>query len=209
VAEAAVPARHRTTAADGAETRTNLIAVARRLFASKGHAGVSTAEICDLAAVTRGALYHHFPGKDELFRAVCEQVATEVTAHVLAAAGGGRDAWTRVRSGCRAFLDACVEEDVRRILLTDAPSVLGWSAFRELDDRHALGLLRISLQTAMDEGAVRPGNVELLAHVLVAALNEAALVVGRSSDQQGARSAAIATIDRLLTGIAGGPLPGE
>jgi AcrR family transcriptional regulator len=202
-AASGAPARHRTTPAEGAETRSKLISIARALFAAKGHSAVSTAEICEQANVTRGALYHHFPGKDGLFRAVCEQVADDVTGHVVEVARSGPDAWTRVRLGCRAFLDACAGEDVRRILLTDAPSVLGWATFREMDDRHALGLLRITLGAAMDEGAVARGDPDMLAHVLVAALNEAALVVGRSLDG-GAMLAATSAIDRLLDGIAGG-----
>jgi AcrR family transcriptional regulator len=196
---------HRTTAAEGAETRAQLIAVARGLFAENGHAGVSTVEICDYAGVTRGALYHHFPGKDALFEAVCEQVADEVSAHVVAAANEGRDTdtWARVRNGCHAFIDACTGEDVRQILLTDAPSVLGWVEFRKLDRRHALGLLEVAIAHAMDEGTVPRGDAKVLAHVLVAALNEASLVVGQADDPDATRRSAIFAIDRLLDGIGG------
>jgi hypothetical protein len=107
-----------------------------------------------------------------------------------------------VRLGCHAFLDACAGEDVRQILLIDAPSVLGWIAFRELDSRHALGLLQSALCEAMDEGAVPHGDADLLAHILVAALNEASLMVGRSKDPGITRRSAIGSIDRLLDGIA-------
>jgi AcrR family transcriptional regulator len=197
--------RHRTRVADGAETRALLIDVARRLFATGGHARVSTAEICEQAHTTRGALYHHFPGKNGLFRAVCEQVADDVTARVVAAAVDEPDAWSRVRAGCRAFLEASTDADVRRILLTDAPSVLGWAEFREIDERHCLGLLRGALATAIGEGAIPPGPVDSLAHLLVAAVNEAALLVGRADDAGAAQAEALAALDRLLDGVAGGP----
>lgn len=194
---------HRTTPAHGEETRARLVEVARQLFASHGHAAVTMEQVCARAAVTRGALYHHFSGKDDLFLAVCEQEAANVTDQVIEAARVEADAWSRLRSGCLAFLDACTDQAVRQILLTDAPSVLGWVAFRELDARHGLGLLRAGIQAAIDQGVVEPGPVDALAHSLVAALDEAALLVGRAASPAGARRDAALVIDRILAGIAG------
>jgi AcrR family transcriptional regulator len=194
---------HRTTPAQGEETRTQLVNVAAGLFAAHGHAGVTLEQVCSRAEVTRGALYHHFSGKDDLFRAVCEQVAATVTGQVTQAARGQPDAWSRLESGCLAFLDACTDQGVRQILLTDAPSVLGWAGFRELDARHGLGLLRAGIQAAMDQGAIEPGPVDTLAHLLVAALDEAAMLVGRAASPATARREAALIINRILTGIAG------
>jgi AcrR family transcriptional regulator len=180
------------------------VAAARELFAARGYAGVSMEQVCTRAEVTRGALYHHFAGKDDLFRAVCEDVAATVTGQVLEAASSHSDAWRRLREGCHAFLVACLDQGVRQILLTDAPSVLGWASFRELDARHGLGLLRAGIQAAMEAGAVQPGPVDLVAHMLVAALDEAAMLVGRAADPAAARQDAALVIDRILAGIAGG-----
>jgi len=196
---------HRTTPAQGEETRARLVETARELFAARGYAGVSMEQVCTRAEVTRGALYHHFAGKDDLFRAVCEQVAAAVTGQVVLAVRDTPDAWTRLRSGCRAFLDACTDQGVRQILLTDAPSVLGWASFRELDARHGLGLLRAGIQAAMDQGSIEPGPVDALAHLLVAALDEAAMLIGRAASPDTARREATLVLDRILAGIAGSP----
>jgi AcrR family transcriptional regulator len=194
---------HRTTPAQGEETRAQLVAVATDLFASQGHAGVNMEQVSSGAAVTRGALYHHFGGKDDLFQAVCEQVAAAVTEQVLEAARRHPDAWSRLLAGCRAFIDACDDQRVRQILLTDAPSVLGWARFRELDARHGLGLLRAGIQAAMDEGSMEPGPAETLAHLLVAALDEAAMLIGQAERPAAARRDALLVIDRILGGFAG------
>lgn len=197
------PQPGRTTPAHGEQTKSRLIAVARELFAAKGHAGVATRDICERANVTRGALYHHFPGKDDLFRAVCEQVAGDVTARVVAAARPERDAWARLTAGCRAYLQVSTEDDVRQILLTDAPSVLGWATLRELDARHGLGLVKLGIRRAIDDGAIQPGPVEELSHMLVSALNEAAMLIGRSPRPDLARDDALAALERILAGLAG------
>jgi AcrR family transcriptional regulator len=196
-------AEHRTTPAQGEETRARLVEVATELFAAHGHAAVSMEQVCSRAAVTRGALYHHFSGKDDLFRAVCEHVAAAVTDQVIQAARDAPDAWSRLRSGCLAFLDACTDHGVRQILLTDAPSVLGWVSFRELDARHGLGLLRAGIKAAMDQGMIEAGPVDALAHLLVAALDEAAMLIGRAASPAAARRDATVVLDRILTGIAG------
>jgi len=200
---------HRTTPAQGEETRVRLLEAARELFAARGYAGVSMEQVCARAEVTRGALYHHFAGKDDLFRTVCENAAGTVTDQVIEAARSYPDAWSRLSEGCRAFLDACSSQGVRQILLTDAPSVLGWASFRELDARHGLGLLRAGIQAAMDSGAIQAGPVDLIAHMLVAALDEAALVIGRATNPDDARHDAALVIDRILAGIAGGRPPGS
>jgi len=198
---------HRTRPDHGEETKAKLIAAGRELFAERGFAGVALTEVSARAGVTRGALYHHFSGKDGLFRAVCEDVAGEVTERVLAAATGEPEAWSRLSTGCRAFLDACADPAIQRILLADAPSVLGWEELREIDGRHGLGLLRLALSEAMREGAVKPGPVDTLAHVLVGALNEAAMLIGRAQEPSGVRDDAVIAIDRLLAGIAAVPAP--
>ena len=203
-ARAARPLEHRTKPEHGDQTKATLLAIGRELFARQGHAGVALQELCDRAGVTRGALYHHFAGKDELFRAVCEQVAREVSQRLIDQAAREPTAWSRLQAGCAAFLDECARPEVQQILLTDGPAVLGWQAFRELDSRHGLGLLKAGLQSAIDEGAVPSVlPVETAAHLLVGALNEASMVIARADDTQAARDDAMHGIRRLLAGIAG------
>jgi AcrR family transcriptional regulator len=198
------PREHRTRPEHGDETKAKLVASARELFAREGHGGVALQEVCDRAGVTRGALYHHFPGKDELVRAVCEQVAQEVSQRLVARAVLEPTAWSRLYAGCAAFLDECARPDVQRILLTDGPAVLGWAAFRELDGRHGLGLLKAGLRSSIDEGAVPSAlPVDTTAHLLVGALNEASMLIAGADDPQVARREAIESVERLLTGIAG------
>lgn len=192
---------HRTRPEHGEETRARLLALARELFADHGHAGVALLDLCNRAGVTRGALYHHFASKDDLFRAVCADVATDLSARVRAAAGTQPTALERLRVGCEAFLDACTEPDIRRILLIDGPSVLGWQAFRELDARHGLGLLSATLRAAVEEGATLPVPVDVLAHLLIGALTEGSMVIVHAADVDAARRDTVDAIRHMLDGV--------
>jgi AcrR family transcriptional regulator len=122
-------------------TRAKLIAAARRLFAERGYAGVGTEEIVRAAGVTRGALYHHFEGKPQLLEAVYEQIEGELTEKIATGALGGSDPLDALRAGSEMFLDACLEPEVQRIVLLDAPAVLGWERWREIAADHGLGLV--------------------------------------------------------------------
>src|SRR5262249_36575474 len=152
-----------------------LMAVARELFAERGYAGVGTEEIVQRAGVTRGALYYHFREKKELFRAIYEQMEGEL-ADALGrqlAEGPADDPIALLRTGVRAFLDHCMEPALARIALVDAPSVLGWSEWREMDERYGLGLVMAGLQIGMAAGALRGLPVKPLAQLILGALGEA------------------------------------
>jgi AcrR family transcriptional regulator len=183
-------------------TRERLVSAARGLFAERGYAGVGTEEIVQAAGVTRGALYHQFRDKAELFAAVAEAVEAEVTERIatgsLAAAS---DQVGALRAGVRVFLEVCAEPEVERILLLDAPAVLGWEAYRDLTGRYGLGLLQQALRAAMQAGAIAEQPAEPLAHVLIGALNEAALYTTRAGDQAAARQECLAVFERLLGGL--------
>jgi AcrR family transcriptional regulator len=191
---------HRTKPEHGDQTRAQLLALAREMFAQDGHDGVALQDLCERAGVTRGALYHHFPGKDALFRAVCEDVAADLQRQIVAGARQQRTAMARLDAGCAAFLDACADPAVRQILLTDAPSVLGWRAYRDLDARHGLGLVKSALRAALTEQDAPTTQVDTLAHLIVAALNEAAMLIANAPDRSTARSDAINSISQLLAG---------
>jgi AcrR family transcriptional regulator len=182
-------------------TRAALVAVAQELFAEKGYAGTSTEEIVQRARVTRGALYHHFRDKTDLFEAVVEETERQSVARLIAAGRGGADAWERLRLGLRAFLDACEEPAIQRILLLDAPSVLGWDKWREIDGRYGFGLMKAGLQEAMERGLVRRQPLEPLAHLLLGAVMEGAMLIARADDIAATRAEVGETLERLLEGL--------
>jgi AcrR family transcriptional regulator len=181
-------------------TRRKLITVARRLFATRGYAGTSIADITARAKVTRGALYHHFGDKEELFRAVFEQVEEELVVRAAAAAsdsGPGK----RLEAAVGAFLDACLDRDVQQVVLLDGMSVLGWEVANQIDEAYALGSMQALLELAMTEGQIAKQPVEPLAQVLLGALNQAALVIARADDVRAARAEMGRTVGRLLRGL--------
>ena len=186
-------------------TRRQLVTAARALFGARGYASVGTEEIVRAAGVTRGALYHHFRDKADLFAAVAEEVEAEIVERIAAGAtGAAADPVGALRSGARLFLDTCAEPEVERIILLDAPAVLGWEAWRDLAGRYGLGLVQIALQSAMDAGAIVAQPVVPLAHVLIGALNECALYVASTEDPATAREQCAAIFDRILRGITPG-----
>lgn len=191
-----------TSRADRADaTRAALIATGRRLFAARGYTAVPAEEVVREAGVTRGALYHHFHDKRDLFAAVLEQVEGELMEAIAKQALAQPDAVSELRVGCSAWLDACLDPEVQRIVLRDAPSVLGWEEWRALGHRYGLGLLRAALDAGMESGALRSQPSAPLAHVLMAVLDEAALVVVRSDDVAGARAEMGQTLDGLIDGL--------
>ncbi len=188
---------NRQEARSGA-TRAKLVRAARVLFARKGFAGAGTEEIVRRAGVTRGALYHQYPAKEDLFLAVYEQVERELTERVVAGLGEIDSPLAALRAGMRAFLVACTAPEVQRIVLIDGPAVLGWERWREVAERYGLGLIENELRTAIDAGEIAPLAPGPLAHLLMGALDEAALLLVREPD---AADEIAATLDRLLDGL--------
>jgi len=180
-----------------------LVTASRPLFATKGYAGVGTDEVARAAGVTRGALYHQFAGKEALFAEVFEQVEREITERIAAdvLAGGGDPAGV-LHDGIDAWLAACAEPEVHRIVLIDAPAALGWERWREIGERYGVGLVESAIQSLVDAGALPDQPVRPLAHVLVGALEEAALYAARAEDREAAtaevRVALVALVDGLL-----------
>jgi len=186
-----------------AATRQRLVAAARGLFAERGYSGVGTEEIVQAAGVTRGALYHQFRDKADLFAAVAEAVQAEIAQRIAAGAqaDGAPDPMGALHAGIRRFLEVCADPAVERIILLDAPAVLGWQAWRDLAGRYGLGLLQHTLQAAIDAGAITRQPVVPLAHVLIGALDESALYVARAEDPPAAREQCTAILQRLLDGL--------
>jgi AcrR family transcriptional regulator len=182
-------------------TRAALLAVARKLFTDPGYSAVSTEQIVRDAGVTRGALYHHFKDKQDLFLAVCESVEQEVAERIAGAALAEPDAWRQQQLATGAYLDSCLDPAVQRILLTDGPSVLGLQAWRDIEERYGLALVRALVQNQVDQGVIEEQPVEPLAHLLLGAFTEAGLVIARSEDRKAARAEVGQSIDRLMRGL--------
>lgn len=190
--------RRRTQAERRATTRRALIQAARELFAAHGYAETSTAEIVRRAEVTRGALYHHFADKQDLFRSVVEEIEGEIDERVRSNASSASDAWEAFLFGSDAFLDACLLPDVKRVLLLDGPAVLGWQEWYAIDARHALVQAELGLQELIEAGFLDPQPVRPLAHLIHGALIEAALVIAAAEDPGAVRAELGASLERLL-----------
>src|SRR4051794_9591365 len=185
----------------GEATRAALIEAARELFSERGYTAVGTNEVVRQAGVTRGAMYHHFPDKRELFRAVYEQTEKELVEALATRISTIEDPWEAIVVGMRSFFDISSDPKLMQLGLIDGPAVLGWEAWREIGNRYGLGVTSAGLQRAMDAGVLRPADVDLLSHMLLAALGEAAMLLAGADDPQAERERVEATILTMLEGL--------
>lgn len=190
--------------ARGRTTRDRLVAVARAQFGANGYDATSIDGVLAAAGVARGALYHHFATKEALFDAVLDQVMAELASAVRAAAREEKDPADIVRAGCLAWLRAAIDPQVQRIVLLDAPVVVGWERWRTIDDDHTLGGTKATLQRLADDGRLPAGSTDVLAHLMLAAVGETALLVARADDPAAALPTAQAALEILLDRLLGG-----
>jgi AcrR family transcriptional regulator len=185
-------------------TRGKLIDVGIELFSERGYADVGTEEIVDRAEVTRGALYHHFGDKRDLFRAVHEELEQQIVASIGAAleANPREDPLEALEVAVGAVLDVALDSKIARVTLIDATSVLGWEEWREIDVRYGLGLTEAILNAAIESGRIAEQPVRPLAHLLVAAVGEAAIMVATADDPKQARKDVQPAMRSLLYGLA-------
>lgn len=186
----------RTAATTGA-----LLDAARGLLAADGFAATSLDAVCAAAGVTKGALYHHFDGKRELFAAVFAREQEALHAAMVEAGARRKDEWAAVEAGCLAFLDACQDPGVQRIVLLDAPAALGWEGIRAAE-AGTLATLVAAIGRAMAAGRVPRRPAEPLAHLLFGAICEGAMVVARAADPAAEHRRMQAEIRRLLRALA-------
>ena len=181
-------------------TRAALLAAGRELFARHGFAAVSTAQIVAAAKVTRGALYHHFADKRALFQAVHESLEAGLVERIGAGIASGQppaSAFEFLAAGTDLFLDACEDPDFARIALLEAPSVLGWQLWREIDHRYSAGLLTAVLEQGIAAGELRPGPVTPTVHLMLGALGEAGLLLAAGTPRDEVRAPLLALLDGL------------
>jgi AcrR family transcriptional regulator len=191
----------RRQAEHSAQTRTALVRVARRLFAQHGYAATATEEVVRRARVTRGALYHHFKDKQDLFKAVYNEEQLKLAERTSAAAAAAPDPWSAMVAGANAMLDACLEPAVHRIVMIDAPAVLGMEKWRESDQSYYLAAMKVAVQAAIDQGQIERQPVDPLAHLILGALTEAAMLIARADDKAAARREVSAAMTRMFDGL--------
>jgi AcrR family transcriptional regulator len=189
--------------ARGDRTRRDLIDAGRALFVEKGYFETSISDLVTRSGVgTRGAFYHHFKDKAELFRAVFEEVERDLTLRSLASPPQGADAWEKLSVGMRGFLESALEPEVQRVMLIDGPVVLGWQTLRSIQESNSIALINEMVDEAIAEGIIDDHPVGELTHLLVAAVEEAALLVAHADRPAKARARAAKVLDRLLLSFA-------
>ena len=185
--------------ARGDQTRRDLIEAGRSLFVECGYFHTSIGDLVVASGVgTHGAFYHHFKDKAELFRAVFEEVERDLTLRSIAAPPKGADAWKRLTRGLHDFLEAALEREVQQVMLVDGPVVLGWETLRAIQQGNSMSLIDEVVREAIADGAIDDQPVGELTHMLVAAVEEAALLVAHATDFDAARRRAAAILDRML-----------
>ncbi|HEX7168091.1 MAG TPA: TetR family transcriptional regulator [Acidimicrobiales bacterium] len=185
----------------GERTRAHLVGVARALFAEHGFAATSTEDVVHTAAVTRGALYHHFRDKADLFEAVFEQLESELVADVIREAARGRTPIDELRRGVSGFLRRCLDPAVQRVILRDGLAILGWERWYEIDVRYALGILVAGIDAAMDAGEIARQPAEPLAHLILGAMNHAGMYIAGAADPERARKEMDRTLGKMIDGL--------
>ena len=186
----------------GRETRERLVRTGRELFGERGYDATSIESILAAAGVARGALYHHFATKEALFDAVLDQLVAEIADTAADAARSASDPVESLRLGCSAWLRMALDPAVQRIALVDAPAVVGWTRWRELDEVHTLGGLRANLNALAADGRLPEDQVDLLAHMVLASVNEAALMIARAKKPKAALAEGEAAVETLLSRLA-------
>jgi len=183
-----------------AATRASLVAAAREFFGSRGFAETSLDDVVARARVTKGALYHHFSGKEDLFAAVYEQVLREVSDRVVSEFLRP-DPWEALLAGCELWIDSHLDPAVQRIAMRDARAVLGWDTVRDVESRYGVVALRGVFRRAVRKEIIAAQPLRPLSLMVMGALNEACLYVADADDPAAARREVDALIERLLAGI--------
>lgn len=191
----------RTQAERTEATTAALVDAARELFAHHGYDATSLDAVAARAGVTKGAVYHHFDGKRQLFEAVFAREIEQMTAPIAAAYSRKKDPWDAFKAASFAFLDECLDPGLQRIVLLDAPAAIGWEGIRRLE-APLLDLMERAISRAIDGGRIASRPPGPLAYFLFGATCEMAMIVARAEDQKASQRQAVAEIGRVLDGLA-------
>jgi AcrR family transcriptional regulator len=187
----------------GRATREHVVDVATDLFATDGYEATSIEAVMRAAGISKGALYHHFPGKEALFEAVLDRIDGRVDAALEEAAAGVHSPAELLRVGCRAWIRLAVDPVVQQVRLIDAPAVIGWQRWRERDEASTLGAVRGALAAMAERGVLDRRHVDAFAHALLAAVNELALVIARAEHPDQALDEVGGALEDLLDRVLG------
>ena len=182
-------------------TTSELVEVARRLFAADGYAATSLEDVVRGAGVTKGALYHHFGGKRDLFLAVYEREQARLAQVQFQAFARKKGAWEGFFAATRAFFEASLDPGVQRITLLDAPSVLGWEAMREVEGRYGAAQLHHAIEALIHDGHLPRRPVAPLASILFGAMCEGAMSAARSDDPRKATRQLLAEFRTIMEAL--------
>ncbi len=171
-----------------ADTTSALLTSARALFGKRGYAAVSVGEVVARAGVTKGAIYHHFRDKRALLAAVVDELEAEMADEIRAVIADIDDPVDQLQAGCQTFLDGCLDPIARRIVLLDAPAVLGWQGARDIDMAHGLGIIVAILERGMTKGSIRRQSPRPLAHLFLGAAIEAGMLIAHAKDPRAERA---------------------
>ncbi|ORA39413.1 TetR family transcriptional regulator [Mycobacterium aquaticum] len=191
----------RTQAERTEATTAALVDAARELFARDGYDATSLDAVAARAKVTKGAVYHHFDGKRQLFEAVFTREVEQLATPLVEAYARKKDPLEAFKAGCRAFLDECLDPELQRIVLLDALTAIGWEQVRRLEGP-LLDMMQLGIARAAEAGRIAPRPPAPLAHFLYGALCETAMIVARADDQKAAHRQAVSEINRILDGLA-------
>lgn len=175
-----------------------LLAAARDLFGTRGYAATSLDDVARRAAMSKGALYHHFAGKPELFRAVFVKEQEALATAVIEASRRKRDPWEAFFAGCRGFLEASLDPVVQQITLLDAPAVLGWREMRDLEAPHSFAVLRVGIAQAVEDGRLPGRDASVLSHLVLGAMCEAVALAANAESPERTVRRVIAELRGLL-----------
>ncbi|MFT5500121.1 MAG: AcrR family transcriptional regulator [Woeseiaceae bacterium] len=184
----------------GRETAERLLGIARKAFSEQGFAASRTEQIIARAGVTKGALYHHFSSKKDLFEAVYRSVEDEVAARISAAVAAIEDPWEQLLGGCYAYLEACQDPGLQRILRVDGPSVLGLERWSKIDREYGVDRLLPALRNMSAQGVINVPSVDAFAWQLTGAMNEATFWIARHENPQAALRESKKTLSLMLEG---------
>ena len=196
-----------------ASTKRALVDVAQELFTERGYAGTSLDEIVAGARVTKGALYHHFSGKQALFEAVFERVEDDASSSIRRAIKDVKDPWEKALTGLRAFLDVLQRPEYRRLVIQEGPAVLGYEKYREQEERSTYGIVQDIVSSVLATYDLEPSMVETFSRVFFGAMSAAGSAVSSAEDTARASAEVEAAIAFILAGLrqqseSGGKLPG-
>jgi AcrR family transcriptional regulator len=193
--------RHKTRIERADETRSRLLQIARRLFASKGYHATGTHEIVREANITRGALCHHFPKKEDLFLAVFQQVRKEWISEATKSTHGTDNQWNRLREHIKLFIRNATIRDVHRIVMIDGPAVLGWKTWRNIQAEDGVKVITDAIKDGIAAKLIRPQPPEVLAFLLIALIEECALLVAHADNKRIAVTNAELALESLLSNM--------